>query len=78
MLFYLNSNFKDNDDGILDERDKNFNKIVLWYDYNANGITEEGEIKPLSHLNIKAFLLNSTKSIEKTINGNLIVEKVAA
>lgn len=39
--------FDSNKDGKIDKKDKLFNKLAIWIDKNANGMTDPGELIPL-------------------------------
>ncbi|MDE6208949.1 MAG: calcium-binding protein, partial [Lachnospiraceae bacterium] len=47
-----------NNDGIIDENDEIFDSLLVWIDGNGNGVSEEGELKHLRELGIKAIELN--------------------
>lgn len=36
-----------NKDGVIDKKDKNFGKLVLWNDANGDGVSQKEELKPL-------------------------------
>ena len=40
--------FDSNNDGIIDEKDKEFTNLLLWQDKNSNGISETDELIKLS------------------------------
>ena len=40
--------FDSNNDGIIDEKDKEFTNLLLWQDKNGNAITDNGELIKLS------------------------------
>ena len=40
--------FDSNNDGIIDEKDKEFTNLLLWQDKNGNGISETDELIKLS------------------------------
>ena len=63
--------FDSNGDNIIDEKDKDFDKLLLWQDLNTNGLTEEGELKTLKEHNIKSIDLRY-KETQIDNNGNLI------
>ncbi|RKV96018.1 MAG: hypothetical protein D8H92_06515, partial [Campylobacter sp.] len=63
--------FDFNNDNIIDEKDKDFDKLLLWQDLNTNGLTEEGELKTLKEHNIKSIDLRY-KETQIDNNGNLI------
>ncbi len=64
-----------NNDGIIDEKDKEFTNLLLWQDKNSNGISETDELIKLSdkaeftNLNLLvAWILNSNNSKFKFVN----------
>ena len=63
--------FDFNNDNIIDEKDKDFDKLLLWQDLNTNGLTEEGELKTLKEHNVKSIDLRY-KETQIDNNGNLI------
>lgn len=63
-----------NNDGIIDSKDADFNKIRIWQDLNENGVTDEGELKTATEAGIKSILTNSYKMNEIN-NNNIITEK---
>jgi Ca2+-binding RTX toxin-like protein len=46
-------------DGKLDKADARFGELKVWQDSNANGVTDEGELKSLTDLGIKEISLSS-------------------
>ena len=46
-----------NGDGILDAKDANFSKLVVWTDRNVDGRAEKGEVKSLAQLGIQSIAL---------------------
>jgi VCBS repeat-containing protein len=66
----LRNKFDSNDDNVIDNKDERFNELKVWID-NDDGISEDGELKTLSELNITSINLdNKDTSIET--NGNEI------
>ena len=53
--------FDSNNDGIIDEKDKEFTNLLLWQDKNSNGISETDELIKLSD-KVKSINLNYTKN----------------
>ena len=49
--------FDSNNDGIIDEKDKEFTNLLLWQDKNSNGISETDELIKLSD-KVKSINLN--------------------
>jgi hypothetical protein len=42
-------------DGIIDQKDAIFSQLKIWQDLNQNGLTQEGELKKLTDLNITSI-----------------------
>lgn len=40
--------FDSNHDGVIDKNDKDFDKLMLWFDRNGDGVSQKGELVPLS------------------------------
>ena len=64
------SDFDTNSDGIIDINDTEFENLKIWQDLNSNGITDDGELKTLSELEIASINLNATNSNINLGNGN--------
>jgi len=64
------SDFDTNSDGIIDINDTEFENLKIWRDLNSNGITDDGELKTLSELEIASINLNATNSNINLGNGN--------
>lgn len=47
-----------NKDGVIDKKDHIFSKLKLWYDKNADGITQKGELKTLNEMGVESIQLN--------------------
>ena len=60
-----------NKDGVLNSSDEAFSELKVWIDSNSDGISQAGEIKELSELNISEIILNYTNA-SKAENGNVI------
>ncbi len=52
MLKELDSNH----DGFITPKDKMFSKLKLWFDRNGDGVSQAGELEPLSHRIVKISL----------------------
>ncbi|MBQ3543709.1 MAG: DUF2974 domain-containing protein, partial [Lachnospiraceae bacterium] len=53
------SQYDDNNDGVIDEEDKVYEKLLVWQDKNSNGISEADELKTLKDMGIKSISLNA-------------------
>lgn len=47
-----------NKNGVIDKKDPIFSKLKLWYDKNADGITQKGELKTLAEMGVESIQLN--------------------
>jgi len=68
--------FDSNNDGIIDKKDKDFDKLLLWQDKNSNAKTDEGELIKLGD-KVKSIDLNY-KEISTDNNGNSIKQTSTA
>ncbi|WP_161791861.1 calcium-binding protein [Candidatus Jidaibacter acanthamoebae] len=66
--------FDKNKDGIINKHDEIYNKLRVWVDKNANGISEAKELFTLESLQIEKINLNSHNN-SSWLNGNLIVAR---
>jgi len=64
--------FDSNGDGALTALDARFAEFKLWFDANANGISDAGEIRSLAEADIISINLTSTASDQSGANGNVI------
>ncbi len=63
--------YDDNGDNRIDNQDAIFSLLKIWQDLNEDGITDPGELKSISELNISAISL-VTKSENMVIAGNTV------
>lgn len=47
-----------NGDGVIDENDEIFDQLILWVDENGDGVSDQGELKSLKDMHIKAINLD--------------------
>ena len=47
-----------NNDGVIDENDEIFDQLRLWIDENGDGVSDQGELKSLKDMHIKAINLD--------------------
>ena len=65
----------ENKDNIIDKNDSSYEKLYIWIDANHNGLSESGELKELTQLNIASISLNCYESnITDEGTGTLIAE----
>lgn len=63
-----------NNDGIIDENDTEFNKLLVWQDTLRNGKTDTGELKTLEELGIKSISLTTENKNHTTESGTIITD----
>ena len=68
--------FDSNKDQVIDSRDKNFSKLLLWKDKNGNGIGEASELIPLGKKNIRWISLRYKERLKQY--GSLAEERQRA
>lgn len=59
-----------NGDGVIDPQDSVFTNLRLWQDKNHNGSVDEGELRSLAALNVKAIELDFKESKKVDQYGN--------
>nr|WP_314868607.1 calcium-binding protein [uncultured Campylobacter sp.] len=69
--------FDSNNDGIIDNNDKDFDKLLLWQDKNSNALTDEGELIKLKDkiksIDLNYLNVNDTQISSVTLNdGNTV------
>ena len=52
--------YDENKDGVIDEKDSIFSKLLVWVDGNGDGISGAGELKTLAELGILSISLQSS------------------
>jgi hypothetical protein len=60
--------FDDNNDGVINSKDKIFKELNVWFDHNVNAEIDEGEVQKLSSvgvdlINLKKTTLNQEKAL---------------
>jgi len=63
--------FDTNVDGVIDERDPIWSRLMLWRDLNHNGISELNEIQPIAGSAVTAIFLNDHWSGRRDTSGSL-------
>ncbi|MCI6988082.1 MAG: VWA domain-containing protein, partial [Campylobacter sp.] len=63
--------FDSNNDGVIDENDEKFDKLLVWQDKNLDGKSQKDEISSLKELGISSISLNITDETKEE-NGNQI------
>ncbi len=54
--------YDSNNDSFIDSDDLNFDRMLIWTDVNQNGISETGELKTFSELNVEYINLNTKET----------------
>jgi hypothetical protein len=63
--------FDTNGDGVIDERDPIWSRLMLWLDLNHNGISEPNEILPIAGSGVTSIDLHDHWSGRRDTSGNL-------
>ena len=64
--------YDDNGDGVIDENDAIWDKLMVWQEKNENGVCEEGETMTLAEAGIKSINVGYQNVREDDGKGNLI------
>lgn len=71
--------FDSNGDGALDAQDADFADFRLWFDSNANGLTDSGEVQTLAEAGVTSISLSGTPTGETTgIDGANVVYNIGS
>ena len=65
--------FDTNDDAVFDAEDERFVEFRLWFDGNANGVTDAGELLSLAEAGVVSISLTGTPTGETLAEGRNIV-----
>lgn len=65
--------FDSNGDGVLNGSDARFAEFRLWFDNNANGVTDAGELLSLAQANVTSISLTGVATGEQAVLGQNIV-----
>lgn len=67
-----------NKDGVINAKDKVFDKLILWFDQNLDGVSNKGELKTLSALGVTDIDVRYKKSNQaddtKILENNVALE----
>ncbi len=63
-----------NGDGKFDHQDATWNEVKIWQDSNSNGITDAGELKTLTELNIQSLTTAYTNNPVFDTAGNFLAD----
>ncbi|NNH67135.1 calcium-binding protein [Rhizobium laguerreae] len=69
--FTLLRPFDSNNDGIISASDDRFEELRVWVDSDANGTTDDDELRSLTDLQITSIQVNA-QSVNQTIEGNSV------
>ena len=67
--------FDTNGDRAITSMDDGFRKLLVWVDYNMDGVSTTTEVFPLSHFNINRIPLKTTE-YQKVVNGSRVKQTV--
>ncbi len=65
--------FDTNGDGVVNNLDANFGDLLLWQDFDGDGISQEYELSTLDEAGIVELSL-STTDVDLTVEGNAVIE----
>ena len=67
--------FDTNQDGVLDAQDEQWDQFAIWQDADSDGVTDEGELVPLSELGIESISLTYNEDSESgtAADGDVII-----
>ncbi|MCS4509811.1 hypothetical protein [Xylophilus ampelinus] len=67
------ADFDTNDDGVINESDERYSALLLWQDFNDDGITDEGELSQASAAGLQS--MNTEYETQNILNnGSLLGE----
>ena len=67
--FQALAEFDTNADGIIDNNDTDFSKLLVWRDADRDGVSDEGELVSLSELGIISIILDYSTLNSNTASG---------
>ena len=62
------SQYDSNSDGVIDEKDSAYDKILVWRDINGDGISHKSELYHLRDLGIKSISLNVSQESGRNVS----------
>jgi hypothetical protein len=65
-------------DGVIDRKDAVFHELQLWFDRNHDGVTDEGELVPLSAKHVTRIAVGYEPADLRAAFGNRILQKSEA
>ena len=68
------ASYDSNNDGVIDANDEIFKDLKAWQDVNSDGVSQEGELKSLADVGIKAIKLNAAE-VAYDIAGNPVTHE---
>ncbi|MDO4644082.1 MAG: hypothetical protein Q4A74_09600, partial [Cardiobacteriaceae bacterium] len=67
--------FDNNSDGVIDEKDKDFNKLRIWRDLNQDGVSQKEELFTLDAVNVKSLNVAHQDVSKNLGGGNILAQK---